>query len=350
MKLIAAVPLVAILSAATPLAATGLSVSTSALERDAASVSTTVSVSWRNAWRNERNHDAVWLFVRVAGKDGRSRPVRVARSGHTATGSLEIRTPEDRAGVFVFPSAAHRGDVTTKVRLELDANSLPSDPVTAAVFGLEMVSIPAGPFFLGDVDPVALDYGGFFRAGQNGEPDGLFEVKSEAPIPVGPFAGGLDYRVKWAEYEGDRRGPVPAAFPKGTSPFYVMKYEITQGQYAAFLNTLGDEASHFRAIHGGRDYAKHRGSISLQSDGRYVAASPARPANRVSWDDGCAFADWAGLRPMTDLEYVKAARGPEKPLARAFPWGTASRARVLRVVRPDDELVTTGDANEKLLN
>ncbi|MBL8115170.1 MAG: SUMF1/EgtB/PvdO family nonheme iron enzyme, partial [Acidobacteria bacterium] len=148
----------------------------------------------------------------------------------------------------------------------------------------------------------------------------------------------------------DRRGPVPAAFPKGTSPFYVMKYEITQGQYAAFLNTLGDEASHFRAIHGGRDYAKFRGSITLGADGLYVAASPSRPANRVSWDDGCAFADWAGLRPMTDLEYTKAARGPERPLARAFPWGTASRARVLRVVRPDDELVTTGDADEKLLN
>jgi formylglycine-generating enzyme required for sulfatase activity len=141
--------------------------------------------------------------------------------------------------------------------------------------------------------------------------------------------------VKWAEYEGDRRGPVPAAFPKGTAPFYVMKYEITQGQYAAFLNTLADEASHFRAIHGGRDYAKFRGSISLGPDGRYVAASPARPANRVSWDDGCAFADWAGLRPMTDLDHTKAARDPRSP-ARAFPWGT-TRTRVLRVVRPDDE-------------
>ncbi len=196
MKMIPALSLVAILSAATPLAATGLSVSPSALERDAASASTTLSVSWKNAWRNERNHDAVWLFVRVAGKDGRSRPVRVAKSGHTATGSLEIRTPEDRAGVFVFPSAAHRGDVTTKVRLELDPSSLPSVPagetLTPTVFGIEMVSIPAGPFFVGDLDPVALDYGGFFRAGQNGEPDGLYEVKSEAPIQVGPFAGGLD--------------------------------------------------------------------------------------------------------------------------------------------------------------
>lgn len=349
------IALAGLLLVAAPLPATGLTVSSASLSRDGASLTVTCDVTWRNAWRNERNHDAAWLFVRLSvGKEGRSRRARLAPSGHTASGPLDVRLPEDRAGVFVIPSGPHRGAVQTTVRLALDPAALdgvpPAEPVTPVAYGLEMVSIPAGPFFLGDPDPIALEFGGFFRAGANGAPDGLFPVASEAGIEVGPEPGRLDYRVKHPEYQGDRRGPVPAAFPKGTAAFYVMKYEVSQGEYAAFLNTLGDEASYFRAIHAGRDYATTRGSIALV-DGRYVAAFPARPANRVSWDDGCAFADWAGLRPMTDLEWVKACRGPERPsVGRAFPWGTASKARLLRVVRPDDDLVTSGDADESRLS
>lgn len=61
------------------------------------------------------------------------------------------------------------------------------------------------------------------------------------------------------------------------------------------MNTLGEEATGFRAIHGGREYYRYRGTIRLM-DGAYVASSPRRPANRVSWEDSLAFADWAGLR------------------------------------------------------
>ena len=51
-----------------------------------------------------------------------------------------------------------------------------------------------------------------------------------------------------------------------------------------------------------------RGTIRLDGNA-YVAGAPSRPANWISWDDGLAFADWAGLRPMTELEFTKAARG-----------------------------------------
>ncbi|MFT7587893.1 MAG: sulfatase activating formylglycine-generating enzyme, partial [Limisphaerales bacterium] len=35
-----------------------------------------------------------------------------------------------------------------------------------------------------------------------------------------------------------------------------------------------------------------------------------------------AWLDWAGLRPMTEFEFEKMARGPELPVAGEFAWGT----------------------------
>lgn len=40
--------------------------------------------------------------------------------------------------------------------------------------------------------------------------------------------------------------------------------------------------------------------------------------------DGAAYADWAGLRPMTELEYEKACRGNQTPVANEFAWGSTS--------------------------
>jgi formylglycine-generating enzyme required for sulfatase activity len=309
-----------------------------------------VDVQWQNGWRNARNHDAVWLFVKTGRAGTPWRHVRVATDGHVVETANGVRgavvVPDDRAGVFVVPASDHRGVVKWQVRLAVDRRDTLLEDVR--VFGFEMVSIPEGGFTLGDPDPVALDFNAVYRSDARGEPDGLFHVGSEDAIDVGPRAGALFYRTRLPQYEGDRLGPIPAAFPKGVAPFYIMKYEITQGDYAAFLNTVSGQAAAFRAIHGGRDYAAGRGTIRLDGT-TYVAASPNRPANWISWNDGLAFADWAGLRPMTEFEFTKACRGPSTPIAREFPWGTATAARLKRVMGPDDDLVTRGDADEASL-
>jgi hypothetical protein len=36
-----------------------------------------------------------------------------------------------------------------------------------------------------------------------------------------------------------------------------------------------------------------------------------------------SYLDWAGLRPLTELEYEKACRGPLQPVQGEFAWGTA---------------------------
>jgi formylglycine-generating enzyme required for sulfatase activity len=47
-----------------------------------------------------------------------------------------------------------------------------------------------------------------------------------------------------------------------------------------------------------------------------------RACNFLSWNDVAAWLDWAALRPMTELEFEKAARGPAPPVAGEFAWGT----------------------------
>jgi formylglycine-generating enzyme required for sulfatase activity len=316
-------------------------------------------VSWKNGWTNARNHDAAWLFVKISeGPGGEDLHVPLAAKGHTAAARPGSPPPRlevsaDRVGALLYGAAPFRGDARFTVELALDPKAVASlDPAAKpipAVFGLEMVLVPEGAFWVGDPDPAALDFAALYRVGPDRQPAGPFEVGSEDPIRIGPEPGKVDYRAPHPENQGDRLGPVPAAYPKGYRAFYLMKYELTQGEYAAFLNTLDAHQTASRAIHGGRGYADSRGTIALR-DGRYEAGAPRRPANFVSWDDGAAFADWAGLRPMTDLEFFKACRGPGAPIAHEFPWGTASKTRLRRVVAKDDDLVTTGEADESLLS
>lgn len=339
-------------------AATNLSISPAQVARVAGTATATVraTVEWENAWRNDRNHDAAWIFIKVRAGTGPWRHAQLAAGLPPAASgqpSAAFAVPSDRVGFFLYPAATHRGSVRWPIEMSVDLSALgnvpPGGPLEARVFGLEMVYVPRGPFTLGDPDPAALEFGAFYKSDAAGKPSGLFTIDSEAAFNVGPAAGALYYNVQQPEYQGDREGPVPQAFPKGFEAFYTMKYELLQGQYADFLTTLGEEATGFRAIHGGREYYQHRGTIRLV-DGAYVASSPRRPANRVSWEDSIAFADWAGLRPMTELEFTKAARGPSAPMAHEYPWGTATKDEVKRVMQPNDDLATTGDADESRLS
>ena len=311
-------------------------------------------LSWQNTWHNSRNHDAAWVFLKFVQNDGYAHAT-LAPDGHSATPisgtgtpAAQINLSPDRKGLFIHTAAQYRGDVHWRLSLKIDSTGIDRRMRDSRMeaFGIEMVHIPEGAFTLGDPDPKALEYGAFYRSDSKGDPDGLVKITSEAALDIGPAAGALYYRQ--GTYHGDRSGPLPETFPKGYNPFYVMKYEITQGQYAAFLNALRDEATFERANFLGRSYYQKRGTIRLE-DGRYVAASPNRPMNFISWDDGLAFADWAALRPMTELEFTKACRGPEQPRPGEFPWGTASREQLARVVDPHDELVLTSGWNESRL-
>ncbi len=313
------------------------------------------TVSWNNSWRNDRNYDAAWIFLKYAGtsyQQASYRHAKLMNSGHQlllnhipGSPAPVLEIPDDRIGLFIYPSAKYRGSVSWTIELALDTAILREPGFNSGnrlmdVFGIEMVQIPQGAFTLGEADTAAAwrNYSLFISDG-HGRPGGLWKVSAEkVSIPVGKEKGKLYYNAQVALYQGDQKGVIPETFPKGFHAFYIMKYETTQGQYAAFLNSIPNGASASRANFGGKDYYLYRGSIRFDN-GRYAAGSPGRPCNYFSWDDACAYADWAGLRPMTELEFEKACRGPMNPIANEFPWNSNSKNKLQRIVNLDDELI-----------
>ncbi|MEI7998221.1 MAG: hypothetical protein WCH62_01770, partial [Candidatus Omnitrophota bacterium] len=212
-------------------------------------------IGWNNSWHNKINHDAAWLTVRLNNTQDtitNKRLCQVTASGSNPVGSslgtannLEFYVPSDKKGAFLRRSS--NGDIanvtTQGAQLTIDYNSCgfsDTDQVYVSVFGLEMVYIPQGDFYAGDYDTSngALDAGSADSA--------PWHIASENAIPVGnPSSGGYRYvsTNNTGEYTTGSSFNVPATFPKGYNSFYVMKYEITEGQWVEFVNSLGSSAA-----------------------------------------------------------------------------------------------------------
>ncbi|CAN5122279.1 hypothetical protein BH09BAC1_BH09BAC1_15140 [soil metagenome] len=300
-------------------------------------------IAWDNAWDLDSeaepyNHDAVWVFVKVhypAHTWGHA-DVSTQTSDHTVGQPLVIEAVADGKGIFIRRGDGLAGHVgTTTVTLKLQ-NPLPADAYGIKVFGVEMVYVPEGPYYLGDSTS--------FDALGRGSDKGPLLIDSENAITLGNSATQLSNNN-----DKPAAGNIPATFPKGYGGFYCMKYEISQEQYADFLNCLnltqqttrtataptaavGTLAlSGFNANRNGIRIGK---SSNGNSPAIYICdANTANPPNStddgqnracnfLNWNDVAAWLDWAALRPMTELEFEKANRGPAYPVGGEFAWGT----------------------------
>ena len=313
-------------------------------------------ISWKNSWNNNKNKDAVWVFLKFNGLwdnhvkiNATGNRVLMNRIENASQPTLELSS--DRLGFFIHPPESYRGDINVKVQIQLDTAGQVINYRKLkglSVHGIEMVYIPQGPFTLGSPDKESLSRASLYKSDDKGESDGLIRITSESSIEVGPKNGALYYKSESVLYNGDQKGPIPADFPKGYDPFYIMKYELTQGQYCEFLNTIPEGYTFTRSPIGGKKYYEKRGSI-VYEDGKYMTPSPNRPMNFVSFTDGLAFTDWAALRPITELEYTKAARGPSDPIPYEFVWGSDNYDKLERYVTPDSELILANGKDESML-
>jgi len=99
--------------------------------------------------------------------------------------------------------------------------------------------------------------------------------------------------------------------------YYIDKYEVTNAQYAQFLNAEGNQEE------GGvtwldandADVRIHQSGGIWQADADYED----HPVVEVSWYGGRAYCQWQNKRLPTEAEWEKAARGSSD--TRMYPWG-----------------------------
>ena len=212
-------------------------------------------------------------------------------------------------GVFIFRSANGAGSVNFPgVRLKWSYGSDgvgDNDLIDVWVFAIEMVLVPEGAFAAGS-------------GGSEILPFTLTTINTVDATVAPSGSGSLGGQA--GGYPTGQTVPGNASWPNGFSTFYCMKYEISQGQYADFLNSL-------TTAQAGNRFPNRYGNKRHTIRGGYpyfTASVPDRACNFISWTDSVAYADWSGLRPMTELEYEKACRGTKAPVANEYAWGTTS--------------------------
>lgn len=306
----------------------------------------TCDVSWENSWRNTTNYDAVWIFFKYSTDGGVTwshasmGASGVDPNGFTAPNNFEIVVPTDEKGFFLQRTDLSQGTVSAegvKFVWDYGQDGL-SDAVAAAsntvnkIFGIEMVYVPQGAYYLGDGNSSS-DYR-FLQGSADNDP---WYIDSENAIST-TAAAGNGYYYQSSGLAGESSSGevflIPASFPKGFKAVYAMKYELTEGQWVGFFNTLSLSERTNRditsATQGGKnsDSVVDRNTVAWDSSAPKKDATtqrPDRPVTYISWTDMAAYADWAALRPLTEMEYEKIARGKDVfPVANEFSWGTTS--------------------------
>lgn len=346
--------------------------------------------SWRAAWEVKpeqtggadtlklESWDAAWVFAkfRKPGDEAYSHATLSTNKADyeaPAGAKLDIGLSDDGnrgVGLFVYRATAGSGannfkGVTLRWLHRADGVDDPR-AVELKVFGIQMVYVPQCAFWAGDGS--TSDVAGQFSAGDTADP---FRVESEEAITLGGThkknlgnRDGIGMMTVGEDFASGVTRTLPPEFPKGYSAFYCMRYELTEGEYVAFLNTLSFEQQ--ARLTGNSTIALGKPDAPAGSpiptggweEGRpfldrcvikiavpgvpaaggkpatpavYRAGAPYVACPFLLWTECLAYATWAGLRPMTELEYEKACRGPLKPVPDEFAWGTD---RIVGTIRP----------------
>ncbi|MCA9398131.1 MAG: SUMF1/EgtB/PvdO family nonheme iron enzyme [Candidatus Omnitrophica bacterium] len=365
-------------------------------------------VSWENSWyiagapSVTANWDAAWVFAKFSTWDGSSwsdwAHATLLNTGSAAPAGSQIsfgQTGAAYVGAFIYRSSAGTGSNdwdNAQLRWDYGTDGVADGAtVKIQVFGIEMVYIPQGNFYVGDTD---CDHNGNIEPSPGGSAacgtgTAATLISTAITTALCTDDNNYDNGIECTD-DGDSTGTFcidgdggfdlscdgidNASFPTGYEAFYMMKYEISQGQYVDFLNSLTRTHQNNRtASQSANQYAM---SNSANVDNRSGIRNPASipggaitfgcdldgitadnttagdgtfnesddgadvAANFLSWMDGAAYADWAGLRPFTELELTKAMRGGQVAVDDEYAWGSTT------LEPAPTSLSNSGEANE----
>jgi len=327
-----------------------------------------------------KNWDAAWVFVKYRvsvanGGDGLWKHATLHSTGHTApsgsTLDIGLLTPgtafnaitNPGLGAFIYRSSDGTGTFSlsgVQLRWDYGANGVADNAIVdIQVFGIEMVYVPQGSFFVGDGADNGIDLEGKFNV-YNSKAAFLITSESVPSTLGGNTSGNMrnnNASGMWMpdDFDDVTTKTLPASFPKGYNAFYCMKYEISQQGYVDFLNNLtriqqvtrvatsipvGTTSVTNRYVMSNTSSMAYRNGIRCNASipssdpvtfycdyngngtGGEAADGQDIACNYLSWLDLAAYLDWSGLRPMTELEFEKACRGTVSPVPNEFAWGT----------------------------
>ncbi len=349
-------------------------------------------LSWQNSWRvvnGPANYDGVWVYFKY--KTATGNWTHLTLNTVTTADLIPVTLDYWRSpyGSVIHRSATNAGSgniAATGIRLAVN-DEVPYN-IELRAFAVEMVYIPRAfnyKFYFGDGDGTSESTNAFHIAGPVNSYSyiatgiGLASVTvnsfddSEIEIP-GTFTAGAGS----GSFLGDglENLSINNLYYPVASAMWCMKYEVTQGAYRDFLNTLTltqqttrtasiptsaigtgaltasgtnrnfleintPSATGLPAVYGCD--ASGNNVYDEATDGEFVAC------NYLSWPDLAAWLDWAGLAPMTELHFERICRGntsagSNRPVNGEFAWGNTS------IIAPPLTLSTPFTATETVSN
>lgn len=307
-------------------------------------------LNWDNSWRTSAgpgNWDAAWIFIKYRVNSGPWTHGIISQANSVAAPGSTLEVTSDGIGAFIYREIDGNGNVDyndIQIRWNVGSTST-SDIIDVQVFAIEMVYVPEGAFYVGGTTSAEANKfhsGGFSTSAS-------FRITSEAALTIANTSGNLFYTATNPSGSGDQTGVLSALYPKGFNDFYSMKYEVTESQWLGFFNSLEENQKINRDVtdvdHKNSDAVVSRNTISWTGGTASATTSaPDRAVSYLSVADINAYMDWSGLRPLSELEYEKACRGPILPKPGEFAWGNAN------IASNDYTLVNSGFSSERITN